>query len=79
MKIRITSALLSAFIIASMLLLGAMTAHAQIDSTAVVTSSDSTIIEAEKMDEAAAKEPVQPSVDDVIAKRLKALQKDRIK
>lgn len=76
MKIRITSALSGAVIIASILLLVATTAHAQIDSTAIVPSSDSTIIEAEKMDEAAVKEPVQPTVDDVIAKRLKALQKD---
>lgn len=75
MKIRITSALSGLLAFVSIVLLGTITAHAQIDSTTVVTSSDSTIIEAEKIDEViTTKEVPQSSVDDVIAKRLKALQ-----
>lgn len=77
MKIRIASALSGLLAFASIVFLGAITAHAQIDSTTIVTSSDSTIIEAEKIDEViTTKEVPQSSVDDVIAKRLKALQNE---
>jgi membrane-bound lytic murein transglycosylase D len=50
--------------------------NAQMDSTSVVPSSDSTIIEAEAFEESARILPAQPTEDEIIAKRLKALQKE---
>jgi membrane-bound lytic murein transglycosylase D len=76
MKIRIRSALSGIVFAASIIFIGTLPACAQIDSSSVVTSSDSTIIEAEKFEEKAAELPSQPSVDEVIAKRLKALQNE---
>lgn len=76
MKIRINSARSVIILIASILFIGATPVCAQIDSSGVVTSSDSTIIKAEEFEEAAAPMPPQPSVDEVIAKRLKALQNE---
>jgi len=76
MKIRIRSVLSGIILTASILFIGVAPVCAQIDSSGVVTSSDSTIIEAEEFEEAAAKAPSQPSVDEVIAKRLKALQNE---
>lgn len=75
MKIRIHS-VLSVAVLAVSIFIGAAPVCAQIDSNSVITSSDSTIIEAEEFEEKAALAPVQPSVDDVIAKRLKALQNE---
>lgn len=57
-------------------LMNVSSVHAQMDSTSVVTSSDSTIIEAEKFEEAARALPAQPTEDEIIAKRLKALQNE---
>jgi membrane-bound lytic murein transglycosylase D len=57
-------------------LVNARSVNAQMDSTSVVPSSDSTIIEAEAFEEAARVEPAQPTEDEIIAKRLKALQKE---
>jgi len=57
-------------------LVNAMSVNAQMDSTSVVPSSDSTIIKAEAFEEATRVEPAQPTEDEVIAKRLKALQKE---
>jgi len=76
MKISIYSTLSGIILIASILFIGAAPVCAQIDSSSIVTSSDSTIIEAEEFEEAAAPIPPQPSVDEVIAKRLKALQNE---
>ncbi|HSY62114.1 MAG TPA: transglycosylase SLT domain-containing protein [Cytophaga sp.] len=76
MKIRIHSVLSVIILTASILLIGAVPVCAQIDSSSVVTSSDSTIIKAEEFEEKAAQVPSQPSVDEVIAKRLKALQNE---
>jgi membrane-bound lytic murein transglycosylase D len=74
MKIRISAALSVIFIALSMYIAGLGTACAQIDSNSVVTSSDSTILEAEKFEEATAQVPSVPSEDEIIAARLKALQ-----
>lgn len=76
MKIRIKSVLSDIILIASILFIGVAPVYAQIDSSGVITSGDSTIIKAEEFEEAAAKAPSQPSVDEVIAKRLKALQNE---
>jgi membrane-bound lytic murein transglycosylase D len=77
MKIRITAALSGLFVFASTCFVGISQTYAQTDSSTVVTSSDSTIIEAEKMEEAIVKEqPQSSSADDLIAKRLKALQNE---
>jgi membrane-bound lytic murein transglycosylase D len=76
MKIRIHSVLSVIILTASILLIGAVPVCAQIDSSSIVTSSDSTIIKAEEFEEKAAQAPSQPSVDEVIAKRLKALQNE---
>ena len=77
MRIRITAALSGLFVFASACFVGISQAYAQTDSTTIVTSSDSTIIEAEKMEEAIVKEqPQSTSGDDLIAKRLKALQNE---
>ncbi|WP_018341418.1 lytic transglycosylase domain-containing protein [Cytophaga aurantiaca] len=78
MKDRIYSALSGILLTASILFVGGAPACAQIDSSGVVTSSDSTIIEAEKFEEKAelTPSPSQPSVDEVIAKRLKVLQNE---
>ena len=76
MKIRINSVRSVIILIASTLFIGVFPVCAQIDSNGVVTSSDSSIIKAEEFEEAAAPMPSQPSVDEVIAKRLKALQNE---
>ena len=76
MKIRINSVRSVIILIASTLFIGVFPVCAQIDSSGVVTSSDSTIIKAEEFEEAAAPMPSQPSVDEVIAKRLKTLQNE---
>lgn len=76
MKKRILQALSVVVIATFMFILNGTSAYAQIDSSSVVTSSDSTIIEAEKFEESAAKVAPQPTVDEIIAKRLKVLQNE---
>jgi membrane-bound lytic murein transglycosylase D len=83
MKIRITSAYTGLAVLFSILFMGASPVCAQTDSinnkvfadtTSIVTSGDSTIIEAEIIDETVPKQAAQSSVDQVIEQRLKALQ-----
>lgn len=83
MKIRINSVFAGIVVLFFLFLIGGTPVYAQIDSvnskvfvdtTAIVTSGDSTIIEAEVIDETVPKQSAQTSVDHVIEQRLKALQ-----
>jgi membrane-bound lytic murein transglycosylase D len=77
MKIKISSVSFGFFLFLTIFLIGVMPSHAQIDSATIVTSSDSSIIKAEEVEEAAEeKQPIQASVDQVIAQRLKVLQNE---
>lgn len=82
MKIRIT-AVCTGLVLCFLFLIGGIPVYAQtdsanskvlVDTTSIVTSGDSTIIEAEIIDETVPKQSVQTSIDQVIEQRLKALQ-----
>jgi len=74
MKIKIGFTPVGFFLFVAIFLIGITPTRAQIDSNSVVTSSDSTIIKAEEIEESAQQEPIPTSVDQVIAQRLKTLQ-----
>jgi len=77
MKIKINSVQRGFFLFLAIFLIGTIPSRAQIDSTTIVTSSDSSIIKAEEVEEAEEKQPSQlASVDQVIAQRLKVLQNE---
>ncbi len=76
MKIKINSVSVGFFLFVSISLIGIMPTHAQIDSNSIVTSSDTAIIKAEEIEESAQLPAPQASVDQLIAQRLKALQKE---